>query len=285
MIRGLKFVAMAVVAFVFLFPVLIVFTNSFMSGFEIVTRYTPFVRPGNVHFAADGIHFVRFTLIPDFVSFGQYFALLFGHPAYLGRFWNSVALAVPIVVGQLLISAPAAYAFEMSRNRFKEAVFLLYIIVMLMPLQVTLVPNFIMMDWLGFAESRWAIILPGMVNPLGVFIMRQFLRNLPRDYTESAQIDGAGVLRVFFLVIAPLFKPAFAAVMMLAFVENWNLVEAPRIFLDAAREPLSIYLAQMADANLDMIFAASFFYLLPCVLVFMYGQEFMIEGIQLSGIK
>jgi len=281
----LLFVFMTALALVFLFPVAIIFTNSFMGSFEIFTRFTHNIRPGNYLHADETFHFVRLTLVPDFVSFGQYMSLLFGHVTYLARYWNSIFLVVPILLGQLLISAPAAYAFEMSRFRFKEWVFVVYIVVMLMPLQVTLVPNFLMADWLGILNSRWAIILPGMVNPFGVFIMRQFLRNLPKDYTEAAQTDGAGHVRALAFVIAPLFKPALAAIAMLTFVENWNLVEAPRVFLDAAREPLSLYLAQMATGNSYMIFAASFLYLLPCVLVFLYGQEFMVEGIQLSGIK
>ena len=283
--RAFRFTAMSALAMLFLFPIFVVFTNSFMGLFEISIRYTHIVRPGNAIFADGPVHFMRITLVPDFVTLRQYGALFFGHPRYLARFWNSVALALPIVLGQALISAPAAYAFEMSSMRRKEAIYFVYIVVMLMPLQVAMVPNFIMADRLGLLDSRLAIILPGMVNPFGVFIMRQFLRGLPRDYLEAAQTDGAGHIRTLYLVVVPLFKPAFAALMMLTFVENWNLVEQPRIFLQAVQEPLSVYLAQMAAANLDMIFAASFFYLLPTMLVFLYGQEYMVEGIQLSGIK
>ncbi|MCL2415835.1 MAG: carbohydrate ABC transporter permease, partial [Defluviitaleaceae bacterium] len=272
-------------ALAFLAPILVVFTNSLMSTFEIVNRYTHLIQPGNSFFATDEIHFVRVTLIPDFATLQQYISMFFGHPQYLERFWNSIALAVPIVIGQAIVSAMAAYAFEMSRFRFKEGVYFIYIVVMLLPLQVTLVPNFIMAGWVGLHGSRLAIILPGIFSPFGVFIMRQFLKNMPRDYIEAAQIDGAGHFKALFLIIVPLFKPAFAALTMLTFVENWNLVEQPRLFLEMAQEPLSVYLAQMASQNIDIIFAASFFYLLPCVLIFLHGQESMIEGIQLSGIK
>ena len=284
--RIFVFAAMLALSAGFLFPVFIVFTNSFMGSFEIFNRYTHLINPGNVlHATEDSIHFVRFTLIPDFATVQQYASLLFSHPRYLGRFWNSVALALPIVLGQALISAPAAYAFEMSRFRFKEAVYFVYITVMLMPLQVVLVPHFLVADWFGLLNSRLAIILPGIINPFGVFLMRQFMRGLPKEYIEAAQIDGLGHLRIIPLVIAPLFKPAFAALMILTFVENWNLVEQPMIFLQESQEPLSVYLAQMAGENLNMIFAASFFYLIPTVLVFLYGQENMVEAIQLSGIK
>jgi len=281
----LALIIMSVLAVLFILPILVVFTNSFMSGFEIVNRYTPLTRPGNMHFVDENVHFARITLIPNFATLRQYAALFFGHPQYMSFFWNSVALVTPIVLGQVLISFPAAYAFEMSHFKYKEAVFFIYIVVMLLPLQVTLVPNFIMADWLGIHGSRLAIILPGILSPFGVFLMRQFLRNMIKEYVEAAQIDGAGYLGTLVMVVAPLVKPAIAALMLLSFVENWNLVEQPRIFLTALQEPLSLYLAQMAGQHLDMIFAASFFYLLPCVLIFLLGQDAMVEGIQLSGIR
>lgn len=284
-LKILTYLALIVLAALFVLPVLVVFTNSFMSQFEIVNRYTFLVTPGNVHNVEGSIHYVRFTLIPDFVTLSQYFSLFFGHPSYLGRFWNSVAIALPVVLGQVLISAPAAYAFELSRIRQKEALYFIYIVIMLIPLQVALVPNFIMAGWLGLLENRLSIILPAMVNPFGVFLIRQYLRSLSHEYIEAAQIDGAGHLRIIFAVVMPMFKPALAALVILTFIENWNLVEQPIIFLTAQQEPLSVYLAGMANAHLDMIFAASFFYLLPPVLMFLYWKEHMVEGITLSGIR
>ena len=272
-------------AALFVLPILIVFTNSFMSGFEILNRYTHAVRPGNIYDAIEGIHYVRFTLIPNHVTFDQYLRLFFNSPLYLGRFWNSMVLALPVVLGQVLISAPVAYAFEMSRLRHKEKLYFIYIVIMLLPLQVTLVPNFIMADWLGILNSRAAVILPAALNPFGVFLMRQYLRGLPSDYIEAAQIDGASQLRIIFSVVMPMFKPALAALVILTFINNWNIVEQAIIFLSPAQEPLSVYLAGMAERHLDLIFAASFFYLLPPLLMFLYWKEHMVEGIALSGIR
>ena len=284
-LKIVQYTILIILAVLFVFPVAIVFTNSFMSGFEILGRYTHLILPGNMHDASENIHFVRFTLIPNQVTLQQYADLFFGHPMYTGRFWNSVALALPIVLGQVLICAPAAYAFEMSRNRYKEAIYLVYIVIMLLPLQVVLVPNFIMVEWLGLLENRASIILPAMVSPFGVFLMRQYLKGLSSEYIEAAQIDGAGHLRIIFRIVMPMFKPAIAALIMLTFIENWNLVEQPIIFLTTEQEPLSVYLGAMADRNTDMIFAASFFYLLPPVLMFLYWKEHMVEGIGLSGIR
>ena len=286
LIHSVLFIA-AVLA---VFPILVVFSNSFMSGFELVNRYSQGVRVGNelhttvIHTGA-AVHYVRLTLIPSFASVEQYAGILFRQSFYLEMFWNSIVLAFPIVAGQLLISAPAAYAFHFSRLRFKEGLYFIYIIFMLLPLQIVLVPHFIVADWLGMLDSRWAIVLPAMVNPLGVFIIRQYMRGLTLDYIEAAQIDGAGQLRILATIVAPLIKPAFAALAILCFVENWNLVEQPLIFLTEYQFPLSLYLARMAEGHMNIIFSASFLYLLPPVLIYLYWNEHMVEGIILSGVK
>ncbi|MDR1664391.1 MAG: carbohydrate ABC transporter permease [Clostridiales bacterium] len=280
---ALSYILLTVLAVLFLLPVCVILTNSLMSGFEISNRFGAFVTPENFYSSVGAAHFAQISLIPDSVTLTQYFDLLFGSAEYIGKFWNSVLLAAPIVAGQIVVSAPAAYAFEMSRFKFKEIIYFIYIVIMLVPLQVSLVPNYIMAQLLTINGTRLAIILPGMASPFGVFLIRQHMKNLPRDYVEAAQIDGAGHLRVLILIVTPLFKPAVAALFMLSFIENWNLVEQPVIFLrDIAMEPLSVYLSQI-DGSL--IFAASCFYMLPAVLIFLYGQEYMVEGIQLSGIK
>jgi len=279
------YILLTMLAVAFFLPVLIVFTNSLMGAFEIFNRFTHFVQVGNMQHVDGDIHFVRLTLIPDGITLSQYLRLFFDDPTYLSRFWNSVTLAVPVVLGQILISAPAAYAFEMSRMKHKEKLYLVYIVIMLLPLQVTLVPNFIVADYLGLLGTRAAVILPAALNPLGVFIMRQYLRGLPHDYIEAAQLDGASQLRIIFAIVIPMFKPALAALVILTFVNNWNIVEQAIIFLTEAQAPLSVYLSGMAIHNLDLIYAASFFYLLPPLLLFLYWKEHMEEGIALTGIR
>ncbi|MCL1975937.1 MAG: carbohydrate ABC transporter permease [Firmicutes bacterium] len=270
----------------FLFPIIITVVNSFMSPFEIYNRYSSTVMAANGFDTAGPLHFVEMSLIPGFVSFKQYFKLLFSSPLYLGLFWNSLKITLPIVVGQLLVSLPGAYAFELSKFKYKEALFFVYIVVMLMPLQVVLVPNYIMAGFLGIKESYLAIILPGIFNPFGVFLMRQYLKGLPKDYIEAAKVDGANHLQILSYIIAPLIKAAAAALLILTFVEYWNLVDQAIVFIkEASYEPLSAYLSRFAESGLDMVFAASCFYMLPTVLIFLFGQENMVEGIQLSGIK
>jgi len=281
----ITYTILILLATVFVIPVVIILANSFMDSFEISNRFTHTVQAGNMQYVEGDIHFVRLTFIPDRVTFSQYLRLFFDDPTYLGRYWNSVAIAVPVVLGQVLISAPAAYAFEMSKMRHKEKLYFMYIVIMLLPLQVTLVPNFIMADWLGLLGTRASVILPAALNPFGVFIMRQYLRGMPHDYIEAAQLDGASQIRIVFSIVMPMFKPALAALVILTFVNNWNIVEQAIIFLTEVQAPLSVHLSSMAIHNLDLIYAASFFYLLPPLLMFLYWKEHMIEGIALTGIR
>ena len=280
------YAALAALSGVFLFPILVTAANSFMSPFEIVKRYSSLLSASNGFNAQGVIHFVEMSLIPGFVSFKQYIKLLFESPLYLGLFWNSVKITLPVVAGQLLISVPGAYAFELSGFKYKEALFFVYIVVMLMPLQVVLVPNYIVADFLHIKDSYLAIILPGIFNPFGVFLIRQYLKGMPKEIIEAAKIDGANHLQIIAYIIRPMISSAVAALTILTFVEYWNLVDQAIVFIkDANAEPLSAYLSRFTESSLDMIFAASAFYMLPTVLIFLYGQKNIVEGIQLSGLK
>ena len=176
--RPVTILLIAVISGVFLFPVIITLTNSFMSPFEVTSRYTNVLTPENSFGQAGLINYADMSPIPNFVTLSQYFKLLFETPLYIGLFWNSVILTVPVVLGQLLISVPGAYAFEVSKFKYKEAVFFVYIVVMLMPLQVTLVPNYIVADFLNIQENYLAIILPGETEE------RVFTSPMPERFLE-----------------------------------------------------------------------------------------------------
>ena len=286
--KSITYAVLLLLSAFFLVPIVFTFTNSFMSAFEVANRYS-------VHFSlyngglegCEGIHFAEISFAPLMATLEPYSKLLFESPHYLGLFFNSIAITVPIVLGQLIIAVPAAYAFEMHRFRFKESIFFVYIVIMLLPLQVTIVPNFIVSEWLHINGSYWPIILPAVFSPFGVFLVRQSLKGMPYEYIEAAKIDGAGVFQIFGRIILPIIKPAVAALSILTFVEYWNVVDQAVVFISkSVREPLSVYLSRMTgEDGMHMIFAASCFYMLPSVLVFLYGQEYMVEGIQLSGIK
>lgn len=274
-------------AFVALFPVVFIFANSFMSGEEIVSRYSAEILDSNAgDFTSHNIHFVRFGLLPEQPTLEQYQKLLFQSPGYLRMFWNSVLLAAPVLLGQCVLAPLAAYGLENIRWKYKEAVFFLYIIIMLMPTQILLVPNFIVAGWLGIRDSYLAIILPALFHPLGVFLVRQQLKNFPKECLEAAQLDGAGAFRAYRHIVRPNLVSVVAALAVLLFADNWNIVDQAVVFLKNTYDnPLSVYLGNVVTGDPGMFFAVSVFYLVPALLVFLLGQDYLTEGIALSGIK
>ncbi|MEC0210286.1 carbohydrate ABC transporter permease [Paenibacillus ehimensis] len=274
-----------VLALVMLFPIGITFTNSLMTEREIRINYD---LVGKMLDADSGRQheFVNLKLIPDWVSLEQFDKVLVQSPKFLFLFWNSVLMVVPIVFGQTAVAALAAYAFAMLRFPGRDALFLIYIMAMLMPFQVTLVPNYIMADELGILNSAAAIILPGVFATYGVFLLRQFMLHIPAPLLEAARLDGAGAGRIFFMIVLPLVKPGLAALTVLLFVDYWNMVEQPLIFLDdPLRHPLSVYLASIQEGARGVGFAASLLYMSPVVLLFLYAESYFVRGIQSSGIK
>lgn len=276
---------LGVIAMILLSPIVITFTNSLMTELEIQINYGLIGQMNEAIPDRDG-SFANLKLIPDKVSFAQYGKVFIDNPKYLTMFWNSVFMVVPIIVGQTIVAALAAYAFSKLKFRGRDSMFLVYVMTMLMPFQVTLVPNYIMVDKLGMLNSTGAIIVPGIFAAFGVFMLRQFMLDIPYAYIEAAKIDGAGHLRIFMTMIVPMIKPGLAALVILLFVDYWNMVEQPLIFLDDPfKQPLSVFLSRINDTDRGIAFAASMLYMAPMVMLFLYAESYFIEGIQLSGVK
>jgi multiple sugar transport system permease protein len=225
-------------------------------------------------------------LIPDVVVIEQYYNVLIKKSQFLFMFWNSLFIVLPIVIGQTMVSSLAAYAFAKFKFKGRNQLFFVYLTVMLMPFQVTLVPNYLVADMLGLVNSYLSIILPGVFNTFGVFLLKQYMEQIPDSYIEAAKMDGAGHFEIFLKVIIPMCKNGIAAMFILVFIDNWNMVEQPLIFLqDALKQPLSVYLSKIISGERGLAFAASTLYMLPMLLIFLYGENYLIEGIQRSGIK
>jgi len=276
-----KTLLLASIALLLLAPIVLTSVNSLMTEREIALNYGAI---GQIQAGSD--LFVNLKLIPDRVSFGQFKKVLIDTPHFLFMFWNSVRLVAPIIAGQTVVASLAAYAFAKLRFRGRDKLFLVYVLTMLMPFQVTLVPNYIVADRLGLLGSHASIILSGIFAAFGVFLVRQFMLNIPYAYIEAAKMDGAGQFRIFFTIILPMVKPGLAALVILLFVDNWNMVEQPLIFLqDALQQPLSVYLSRINGEARGVAFAASIVYMTPMVLLFLYAESYFIEGVQLSGVK
>ncbi len=280
---ALLFIWLLAFALLFLMPTVLTLTNSFMSETELTSNYGAVL--GNVSGGSSYMsEEVNLKLIPDIVSFRQYITVLFQSPEYLLKFWNSVILTLPIVFGQLAIASLAAYGFYITRSRVKSVIFFSYIILMLMPYQVTLVPNFLVSESLGILGTRWAVVLPGIFTPLSVFILTKSMRRIPVAVIESARLDGAGELKIFLKVCLPMCSSALYSVAILTFIDNWNMVEQVLILLDnVEKQPLSVFLSSINSGEVGIAFAAATVYMIPPVLLFLHGEENLVEGIAYSG--
>ncbi len=281
--RGALTLLAAVFAVLFLLPTVLTITNSFMTQSEITANYGQVF--SNV---SDGKSYISKTInlkfIPDEVSFTQYITVLLKSPDYLLKFWNSVILVVPIVAAQLLIASIAAYGFTRWRGKVRDGIFFAYVILMLMPYQVTLVPNYLVSDWLGILNTRWAIILPGAFAPFSVFLLTKFMRRIPVALIESAKLDGASEWHVFWDICLPQCRSALYSIAILVFIDYWNMVEQPLILLQNADEqPLSVYLSTINAGEIGIAFAVAVIYMIPGLLLFLHGESYLVEGIAYSG--
>lgn len=274
----------ALFAVLFLMPIVLTITNSFMSSAEISSNYGSVFavnQNGGKVYIADK---VNLKFIPDMVSFSQYITVLLKSPDYLLKFWNSVILVGPIVIFQLAVASLAAYGFARYTGKLRSIIFFSYVILMLMPYQVTLVPNYLVSSWLKLLDSYWAIWLPGIFSPFAVYLLTKFMKRIPYSIIEAAQIDGAGEWMIFRKICLPLCKGSLSSAAILIFIDYWNMVEQPLILLsDADTHPLSVFLSKINAAEVGLAFAVATIYMVPSLLVFLYGEESLVDAIANQG--
>ena len=259
-------------------PLWLLISGSLMGGQEAAQNFAPVLE--------ETTGSALWPLLPRYPTLQPLVELLLDTPQFFGMFWNSCAQVFPLVLGQLLIGAPAAWAFARYKFRFKKALFLLYIVLMLMPFQVTMVSSYLVLDGLGLMDTMWAIILPGAASTFPVFIMTRFFAAIPASLTEAAAIDGAGPLQVFLRVGIPLGAPGILSAVVLGFFEYWNALEVPLTFLqDKSKWPLSLYLPAISSDNLGISLMASVVMLTPALLIFLFGQKYLEQGISAAGMK
>jgi len=274
-----------IIAVIIFFPLLVTIAGSFMSEQAISLNYSSRVSTFDL---VDGIteKFKKLIFIPNPFTLSQYKNVLIDQPSFLFLILNSIKITLPVTAGALLFGILTSFGFTIWKWKHKEKLFLCFVVVMLMPLQAVLVPNYIIAAIFGIQKSYLAIILPGIFSPFGVFLARQGMKSIPGAYFESAKIDGAGNHQTLFYIVIPQLKSIIAAVCMLTFIEYWNVVEQAIIFIDNFRyEPLSVYLSRLADGRTGLIFAASCVYMFLPVWFLLSGQKDLEKGIELSGVK
>lgn len=269
---------LAFIAFFVWVPLWLLISGSFMGAEEMAQDLAPVLS------GAEGS--ALWPLLPMYPTLRPYLELLLDTPQFFAMFWNSCRQVFPVVIGQVLIGAPAAWAFARFRFRGKKALFSLYIVLMLMPFQVTMVSSYLVLDGLGLMDTAWAIILPGAVSTFPVFIMVRFFTAIPSALTEAAALDGAGPFQTFLHVGLPLGAPGILSAVVLGFLEYWNALEQPLTFLkDKTLWPLSLYLPTVTADNAGVSLVASVIMLVPALLIFLFGQKYLEQGITAAGMK
>lgn len=259
----LKYIFLTVITAIFLFPVVYMIACSFMSDSQI-SEMLDF---------ANG-EYKNLNMIPGMFTLEQFYQVFFRRPEYLLKFWNSVIIALPTVIGQVIVSALAAFAFAKLKFPFRDKLFFVYIVLLILPLHVTLVPNYIILDNMNLLNNFLAIILPGTFSAFGICLLRQSIKYIPDTSIEAARIDGASYFKIFTRIILPQIKGGLITLTLLSFIDNWNVVEQPLIYFDdSSMYPLSITMSDISDSDYGIIFACGVMFMIPALIIYFYGHK------------
>lgn len=229
------------------------------------------------------------TWWPDAATLGNY-AQLFTRLNFGQYFFNSTVVAVVVTAGNLLFCSMVGYALVMLDFRGKKALFTLIMVTLMIPGVVTFVPLFVLVANAGLVNTLPGLILPFLVSPFGVFLMRQYMQGLPRDLLDAARVDGAGELRIFARVFLPLCGPALATLGILTFLGSWNNFLWPLVVAqteDTYTLPvaLALYSTGQNSTQYGLLLAGATIVVLPVLAVFMVFQRRFIQGIATTGLK
>lgn len=273
-----QIIPLILIALVTVFPVLFLMTGAFMGTTEIKEYINPMIA------MADG--YVSWRLIPMYPTIKNLIELLLDSPEFFQMFWNSIKITVGILAGQLIFGMPSAWGLARYSFRGKKQIYLLYIVLMMMPFQVMMLSEYLVLDRLYLLDSLWAIILPGMFSTFSVFIMYRFFGSIPVAIVEAARIDGASEWAIFWQLGIPLGSAGIISALVLQFLECWSLIEQPITFLKTkSLWPLSLYLPEISLNEAGFALCASLLALLPAVLVFISGQDYLEQGIVAVAMK
>lgn len=226
--------------------------------------------------------------IPDPWVWSNYPASLQALP-FTRAYFNSLYISVIVVAATLLTASMAAYAFAKIRFPLREPLFMLFLATMMVPYQVTIIPLYLIMTNIGWVDSHLALIVPGaLFNAFAVFLLRQFIRGIPKELEEAAIVDGAGRFLIYWRIILPLLVPAMAALGIFVFLGSWNSFFHPLIFLSTPdRFTVPLMLNQFRGqytVDWTLLMAGSAIAVIPVLIIYVIGQRQIIEGITLTGL-
>ena len=231
----------------------------------------------------DGMGYATWHFIPLYPTVKNVVELLFDTPEYYVLFWNSVKIVGVVIAGQLLFAVPAAWGLARSHSRWAKMIFGLYMFCMILPFQVTMLSQYIVLNGMHMVNTHWAIILPLVFSTFPIFIMFSAFERVPASVVEAARLDGAGGFMIFAHMAVPIAKKGILSAAILGFLEYWNIVEQPVVFLrDRSLWPLSVYLPEVSAGGAGRAFAFALFSCIPSLIVFYIGRDVLAEGISIG---
>lgn len=269
--KAIAFVIMFIAAMLFLFPYIWMIGTSLKSNLEASTQ-------SQVLFPT----VLRFENYPQTIAFMDFGRQLF----------NSVVVALGVTIGQLLLAAPAGYAFARIDFRGRNWLLLLMLAMLIIPFEALFVPIYVMITRLGWVNSYWALIIPSIANPFAVYVFRQFFVTLPADLEEAARVDGANQVTIFWRIMLPLAQPAIVTIAVLTFLAEWGALLKPLIFTTSNdMRTLQVGLnflnvgAMVSEPRVAWLMAGTTLVVLIPMIVFIFGQRYFVESIARTGIK
>jgi len=222
----------------------------------------------------------EFHILPVDFRLDSWSEVLLKTPTYLLHFWNSVWLSLPITIVSVLVSTLTGYGLAFTSFKGKNLCVVGLVVLMLLPYQVTLTPNFLVFDALGMIESRLTVTLPGIFHPLGMVAMLYFMRSIPRDVMEAARLDGAGEFRLFFHIALPQVRGGILFLTLYTFVDSWNLVEPVLVLIrKAVKYPLALAIQEMGTVQPGVWAVCCILLAIPMIFAFTACRDVLMEGL------
>jgi len=270
-------IGLSALAIIICIPIYLLFVGSFMGIDEVIRYISPI-------WGGDGN--VRFGIIPMHPTLRQYVELLFDSPEFFVMFWNSVKIVVCVIIGQLIIATTCAWGLARYEFVGVKIILWVYTILMMIPFQVRMLSDYLVLDAFQLLNTHGSIIYSGIFSTFPVFILYGFFKELPMSLIEAARLDGASEIQIFLKIGVPLGMSGVMSIIVLGFLEYWNLIEQPLVFLkNKTLWPLSLYLPEIGLSQLGIAFSGAVVTLLPAIFVFLLGQDYLERGIMSSAIK
>jgi arabinosaccharide transport system permease protein len=262
---------LVVIALVSLVPLIAIFVGTFQDGNEII-------RNG-----------ISLSIDLGSLSLDNYTMLFTDSGLYFQWFWNSLILTVLQVVGTLLVSSFVAYGFAMYDFRGKSLGFVLVLVIMTVPFEMLMLPLYVQVNNIGAADQYWIVVLPFLAQAVTIFFFRQYFLGVPKEILEAGRVDGVTEFGIFFKLVVPIAKPAFAAMAILNGMVTWNNFLWPLLVLRSPEKftlPIGLNtLLTPYGNNYELLIIGAFFSLIPILLLFLAFQRFFIEGMTAGAVK